>query len=464
MMSPHRALVADIAGDKQTLAHALVSIMDTGGGLLVTGFSSVLNPTVYIKEFMLMVSSIMFVTVVVSVALAGPADVRATKALAKAQTEIVQIRDAGNTTHPSKQDHFFVKYIPDTLAEIKHLPKAAWPVVIGYLFWNITSSTFGSFWVAFAAETVLGGEAGGADICADLPSGCTPGQVLYNAGVVDANRAALIGSCLALAVACLLPMLVSPRFKLGIRPVFVVTTSFTVTSVVAASLYKSLTITSGSALYVLWRGIAGGAAGVLPFAVVGEVVGRECPEKLGLFLGTLNIFNVCGQVIANMLTTFTSSSDWGYGKPIFIGGLLGTCMPLCGLLISSSVGVGGAELRVEAGDLSVNANGCNSEPLLVGGINSTGTRTSSSSIRGDACDFADLALRTNTAVVGAHITRETSESVSAAMITAPILARQADTGAGSFFFLQHRYRYDTGAGTSGGRKGETAAPMRPLTM
>ena len=313
IMMPHRALVADIAGEEQTLAHALVSIMDTCGGLLVTGFSSVLNPTVYIKEFMGMATSIMCLSVVVCVALAGAEDAKATQALSQAhaaqadqapQAEEVVVDDAaaygcqtgpGKSKSPGRTLPRCLPKLPDTLTEIRHLPKAAWPVVLAFLFWNITSSTFGSFWVAFAAETVLGGEADGADICGET-GGCSPGQLIYNDGVVEANRAALIGSCLALVTACLLPVLVSPRCKLGMRPVFVCTTFFIGAAIASSVLYRTLTISSSSALYVVWRGVAGGAAGVLPYAVVGEVVGRECPEKLGLFLGTLNIFNVWGQV------------------------------------------------------------------------------------------------------------------------------------------------------------------------
>lgn len=432
MLMPHRALVAEIAGEeRQSLAHSLVSIMDSGGGLIVTGFSSVLNPTVYIRAFMWMVSGVMLVAVVVCVALGGPHDAQATRALKHTQATPVEedADDDPSACHESTSSNNsaargLLKYLPKTLTEIRYLPKDAWPVVLGFLFWNVTSSTFATFWVAFAAETVLGGVADGADICEEQPDGCTSGQLIYLDGVVLANRAALIGSCLGLLMACFLPLLVSPQCKLGTRLVFVCMSLFTGASIVAALLYRSLTITSGSALYVVWRGVAGAAAAVIPFAVVGEVVARECPEKLGLFLGTLNIFNVCGQVIANLLTTFTSESAWGYGRPIFIGGVIGMGMPICGLFIKNNGG---------RSAVAINSN-YSSEPLLGDTPALAAGGTGNSCINGSNVREND----TSCGRTAARSERQAAESLGAAMITTNHTSRQTGPGAASFFFLRQR--------------------------
>jgi len=136
------------------------------------------------------------------------------------------------------------------------------------------------------------------------------------------------------------------------------------------------------------------------------------------------------QVTANMLTTFTSSSDWGYGKPIFIGGLLGMGMPVCGLFIDPSVGAGAG-----AGNLPVNQQGTlgTTEPLL-------------------SCESEAGSKR-----------REAAKSTSAAMIAAPLASRHAEAGAGSFFYLQNSLRQRHGA-SAALQVPFAATAARPATM
>jgi solute carrier family 45 protein 1/2/4 len=316
MMTPHRALVADLAGDRQTFGQALVSISSTFGSLIVTGFSSIWNPTIYIHEFMYMSSGFILATVALCVTVISEASI---------------YKDTTDAVPDTSMCVRLGETFSSIFVGVRTMPRKALPAFASIFFWYCSYSTLGSFWVAFAAETILDGEAGGAESCAQS---CTPGQDTYNRGVVQANQAALVANCIGVAYNILLPLIVR---RVGMRVTYTCSTIFVA---LAFAIARSESMASASSMYIVYASIANAAATVLPYAVVSSVCSREAPDRLGLYLGSVNTSNVAGQLVANMLTTLTSSTSWGYGRPIFIGAALGCGAPLCGLLLGPGDGTG----------------------------------------------------------------------------------------------------------------------------
>jgi hypothetical protein len=105
-------------------------------------------------------------------------------------------------------------------AGVRKMPRMALPASASTLFWQCSYCTLGSFWVAFAAETILEGEAGRAESCAQS---CTPGQDTYNRGVVQANQAALVANCIGFLYNILLPLIAR---RVGVRLTYTCSTTF----------------------------------------------------------------------------------------------------------------------------------------------------------------------------------------------------------------------------------------------
>jgi solute carrier family 45 protein 1/2/4 len=320
MMTPHRALVADLAGDQQTLGQALVSISSTMGSLVVTGFSSIWNPTIYIHEFMFMCSGFILATVAICV-------------LCISESKVYKVpinTDSSNDVCARLRETFL-----SIIIGVRTMPPKALPAFASIFFWYCSYSTLGSFWAAFAAETILGGDPEGADAC-DQNSDCSPAQDTFNEGVVWANQASLAANCVGLLYNMILPLIVH---KVGMRVAYSGSTIFVALAfLIAQEGRDGGDMVRASALYIVYASIANAAATVLPYAIVSNVCSREAPDRLGLYLGSVNTSNVAGQLVANMLTTFSSSSAWGYGLPIMIGAALGCGAPLCGLFLSGSGG------------------------------------------------------------------------------------------------------------------------------
>ncbi|KAJ0401886.1 hypothetical protein ATCC90586_009008 [Pythium insidiosum] len=301
VQTPALLLVADFAGERQTLGAGIGQASSTLGSLLVAGYIQCFGAAhLTLRWFLAMLSVTMLATVGV---------------VAVVARETPRARDLAQGSAPMRVLAAF-RAIGQGLARLPRVLVVFCAVffcaMYGFTAYNGSKGQF--FGVA-----VLGGDATDADVCG---AHCSDAQRHYNRGVALAGGLADLGfNLLGYAYSWLLPWLVR---RLGAR--WVVTLGLVPQALLLGMAFTrsvSLTVT-----LVVLTAVTQSTVFALLVPIVLHVFGPDA--DVGMYVGALNSANCVGQLLNFVVGAALVETSMGYRLPVLVGG----AVSLVGVVLS----------------------------------------------------------------------------------------------------------------------------------
>ncbi|KAF4315447.1 hypothetical protein BBO99_00004399 [Phytophthora kernoviae] len=290
--TPTMLMVADFAGERQTLGAALGLGWATMGAIIPAVYIQIWGAAyLTLKYFMAMLCVVMFVCVVVAVVFGKETPLRKTKNVDICQS----VGDAFKTIYTG------VKTMPPMLTVYAAI---MFFVLYGYSAYNGNKGQFFGL-------VVYGGNANNADSC----NPCSAEQIAYNHGVRKASGLGdLLFNIVGYVYSWMLPFLVR---QFGARWVLSC-------SMLAQALLMPMAFCTnvGFDLFVVAvLSVAQGSAFALMVPSIIHVFGRSDID-IGMYVGALNSANCFGQLLNYAIGTAVVQTSLGYKLPVFLGGVM----------------------------------------------------------------------------------------------------------------------------------------------
>ncbi|RLN86031.1 hypothetical protein BBJ28_00015859 [Nothophytophthora sp. Chile5] len=294
VQTPVFLMIADFAGDRQTLGAALGQGWSTLGSIMVAGYIYFFGAAhLTLRWFLFMLSATMIVTVAIACIFGKekPLD----KSGLPSESAWTQIKSAFGSIYTG------LKTLPGPLIVYCIV---FFCVMYGYTAYNGNKGQFFGF-------VVYDGDADGADDCS--PS-CSEAQDHYNHGVsVAGGSTDLIFNLLGYVFSWVLPWLVK---RFGAKWVLTV-------SLIPQSLLMIMAFTKVVALdvfFVILTTLSQTTVFALLVPVIIHVFGNDV--EIGVYVGALNSANCFGQLLNFVIGAALVETSLGYKLPVFLGGVM----------------------------------------------------------------------------------------------------------------------------------------------
>ncbi|KAG7387653.1 hypothetical protein PHYPSEUDO_013903 [Phytophthora pseudosyringae] len=301
VQTPAFLIIADFAGDRQTLGASIGQASSTLGSIWVAGYIYIFGAAHLTLRWFLGMLSVTMLASVVAVCVFAKEEVLVSKDL-----------ELG----PGEEAPSAMKRVGEAFASIflglKSLPRTLaiyclvfFCIQFGFTAYNGNKGQF------FGIE-VFGGNSTEADVCG--PNHCTEDQSNYNDGVqVAGGLADLLFNVLGYLYSWVLPFLV---YRLGARWVITVACipqallmAMALTKVVAVDVaIVSLTAITQATIFAL----------IVPIIV--HIFGTTA--HVGMYVGAVNSANCVGQLLNFLVGAALVETSLGYALPVFVGGAL----------------------------------------------------------------------------------------------------------------------------------------------
>ncbi|KAF4322708.1 hypothetical protein BBO99_00002997 [Phytophthora kernoviae] len=302
VQTPAFLIIADFAGDRQTLGASIGQASSTLGSIWVAGYIYIFGAAhLTLRWFLGMLSVTML------------ASVGAVCAFAKEQLppskdlELVSSEEENNSSLKRVGEAFYcifhgLKTLPRTLA--------VYCIVLFFIQFGFTAYN-GNKGQFFGIE-VYGGNATEADICGS--SHCSEDQEHYNDGVhIAGGLADLLFNVLGYVYSWVLPFLV---YRLGAR--WVVTIACIPQALLMVMAFTK--IVAVDVLIVILTAITQATAFALIVPIIIHVFGSDA--QVGMYVGAVNSANCFGQLLNFLVGAALVETSLGYALPVFVGGVL----------------------------------------------------------------------------------------------------------------------------------------------
>ncbi|ETI38773.1 hypothetical protein PPTG_04615 [Phytophthora nicotianae INRA-310] len=300
--TPTMLMVADFAGDRQTLGAALGLGWATMGAIIPAVYIQIWGAAyLTLHYFMGMLCVVMVICVTVAVVFGKETPLVETDQVSACQS----ILDAFKTIYKG------IQTMPPMLTVYAAI---MFFVLYGYSAYNGNKGQF------FGLE-VYGGTATNADSC----NPCTAEQIAYNKGVSKASGLGdLLFNIVGYAFSWGLPFLVR---QFGAR--WVLSCSLLAQALLMAMAFCS---SLGFDLFVVAiLSVAQGAAFALMVPTIIHVFGGRSDVDIGMYVGVLNSANCFGQLLNYAIGSAVVQTSLGYKLPVFLGG----AMSFLGFLVAA---------------------------------------------------------------------------------------------------------------------------------
>ncbi|KAG7394465.1 hypothetical protein PHYBOEH_005165 [Phytophthora boehmeriae] len=300
VQTPAFLIIADFAGDRQTLGASIGQASSTLGSIWVAGYIYLFGAAhLTLRWFLGMLSVTML------------ASVGAVCAFAKEQSppskdaELIAGDEDSNSSLERIGEAFScifhgLKTLPRTLAVYSFV---LFCIQFGFTAYNGNKGQF------FGIE-VYEGNATEADVCG--PSQCSEGQERYNEGVhIAGGLADLLFNVLGYLYSWMLPFLVS---RLGAR--WVITVACIPQALLMIMAFTK--IVAVDVLIVILTAITQATIFTLIVPIIIHVFG--CDAQVGMYVGAVNSANCFGQLLNFLVGAALVETSLGYALPVFVGG------------------------------------------------------------------------------------------------------------------------------------------------
>ena len=287
---PVQLLVADLAGDRQTLGQALAQGWSTLGALCIAIYIQIFGPAYEtIHYFMILLSVLMAVSITVMCFFAHEKQFICTDKKSK-WSEITgsfrSVYECVRTMCGTLWAYFIIVFL----------------VMYGFSTYNGGKGQF------FGYE-VYGGESAGADTCGDT---CTLKQEKFNDGVQLATGLSdILCNVTGYLYSWMLPFLVT---KLGLKWVLL----YSLIPELMLIAMATIRVATFDVIIVIMTALAQAALAAFMVPVCLYVAGEQ--KDVGMSLGALNSASCSGQLLNFALSSVVVSTSYGYALPVLIGG------------------------------------------------------------------------------------------------------------------------------------------------
>ncbi|GMF31809.1 unnamed protein product [Phytophthora lilii] len=303
VQTPLNLMIADFAGERQTLGAALGQGWSTLGAVMVSGYIYIFGAAhLSLRWFLFMLSAVMVTTVSVACFFCQE----------KSCEKIEQLTDS-TWVHVKKAFESIYEGFKSLPGELLKYCFVIFCVMYGFSAYNGNKGQFFGI-------VVYGGSAKGANTCA---SDCTDAQDAYNRGVrVAGGYADFIFSLLGYVYSWALPWLVKQfgaKWVLSaslIPQSMLMVMAFTTTIAVDVGIVVLTTVTITTIM-------------ALNVPVIVHVLGRDA--DIGVYVGVFNAANCLGQLLNFSIGAGIVGTPMGYKLPVFLGG----AMSFIGLLFTA---------------------------------------------------------------------------------------------------------------------------------
>ncbi|CAI5703890.1 hypothetical protein KXD40_002546 [Peronospora effusa] len=310
VQTPAFLIIADFAGDRQTLGASIGQASSTLGSICVAGYIYVFGAAhLTLRWFLGMLSVTML------------ASVGAVCAFAKEEVPVSKDLDFESGEEASSATKRIGEAFSCIYHGLKTLPRtlAVYCLVLFCIQFGFTAYN-GNKGQFFGIE-VFGGNSTDADIC-DLSHHCTHDQERYNDGVqIAGGLADLLFNVLGYLYSWMLPFLVH---RLGAR--WVVTVACIPQALLMVMAFTKLVAVD--VLIVVLTAITQSTVFALVVPIIVHVFGTSA--QVGMYVGAVNSANCMGQLLNFLVGAALVNTSLGYALPVFVGGALS----LLGALIS----------------------------------------------------------------------------------------------------------------------------------
>jgi solute carrier family 45 protein 1/2/4 len=291
--TPAQLLIADFAGDRQTLGAGIGQAWSVIGSLAVSLYISLFGAaSKSLKAFMAMLCVIMILTVGIACIVAKEEPLK---------TDDEKMSRGAQICEAFKSIGRGIKALPSTL------------IVYAFVFFCLcySNSAYSGNKGQFFGLVVKGGDADGSDTCGDH---CSVRQKAYNDGVqVAGGTTDLLFNLLGYAYSWMLPVLVK---KFGAK--WTLTASLVPQAcLIIMALSKIVWL---DVLFVVITNISQTAVFTMVVPVIIHVVGDK--EDVGIYVGALNSANCFGQLLNFIVGSALVTTSMGYQLPILVGGIV----------------------------------------------------------------------------------------------------------------------------------------------
>ncbi|KAF1317467.1 Glycoside-pentoside-hexuronide, partial [Globisporangium splendens] len=300
--APAFLMIADFAGERQTLGSAIGQGWSLVGALLVACYISAFGPAhKSLRWFLGMLSVIMLVTVAIA-------------CVAAKETPLKKDESDKTTTWQQIKSVFVNIY-----QTIITLPVSLAVYAVIFFFISYGYTAYNGNKGQFFGLVVYDGEASGADSCG---STCTKAQNDYNDGVsLAGGNTDIVYNIVGYLYSWALPFLVR---KFGAKWVLVV-------SLVPQCLLLVMAFTKVVAIDVIIVVITSVSQTVMFALMVPVIIHVMGPEiEVGAYFGALNSAQCFGQLLNFAIGSALVETSMGYKLPVFLGGI----MTVFGVLIT----------------------------------------------------------------------------------------------------------------------------------
>ncbi|RLN48560.1 hypothetical protein BBJ28_00026485 [Nothophytophthora sp. Chile5] len=292
--TPTMLLVADFAGDRQTLGAALGLGWATMGAIIPAVYIQIWGAAyLTLHWFMGLLCIVMFISVAVAVVFGKETPLEKTEEDSNACKGML---DAFATIYQG------VKTMPAMLVVYAAI---MFFVLYGYSAYNGNKGQFFGL-------VVYGGSATNADSC----DPCSAAQIAYNKGVSKASGIGdLLFNIVGYVYSWALPFLVR---QFGARWVLS-------GSMLAQALLMAMAFCSNlgfDIFIVAILSVAQGSAFALMVPTIIHVFGDRSDVDIGMYVGALNSANCFGQLLNFAIGTAVVQTSLGYKLPVFLGGVM----------------------------------------------------------------------------------------------------------------------------------------------
>lgn len=289
---PAQLLVADLAGDRQTLGQAIGQGWSTLGALSIAVYIQIFGPAYEtIHYFMILLSCLMGVSITVMCLFAN---------------EKQFVCSDGKSKWSEVTGAFLSVY-----ECVRTMSRTLWTyfIIVFFVMYGFTAYNGGKG--QFFGYEVFGGESAGADTCGDT---CTPRQEKFNDGVQLATGLSdILFNVTGYCYSWMLPFLV-PKFGLkwvllcSLVPQILLIAMATIRVAIFDVIIVIMTALTQTAL----------AAFMVPVCLYVAGEGKD----VGMSLGALNSAICFGQLFNFALSSMVVSTSYGYALPVLIGGIM----------------------------------------------------------------------------------------------------------------------------------------------
>ncbi|KAL4085754.1 hypothetical protein PRIC1_015089 [Phytophthora ramorum] len=301
VQTPAFLIIADFAGDRQTLGASIGQASSTLGSILVAGYIYIFGAAhLTLHWFLGMLSATML------------ASVGAVCVFVKEQVPASKDLEVG----PGEEAPSALKRIGEAFCCIFHglktLPRtlAIYCLVLFCIQFGFTAYN-GNKGQFFGIE-VVGGNSTDADICG--PILCTAAQERYNHGVqIAGGLADLLFNVLGYLYSWMLPFMV---YHLGAR--WVITVACIPQALLMVMAFSK--IVALDVAIVALTAITQATIFALIVPIIVHVFG--CSAHVGMYVGAVNSANCIGQLLNFLVGAALVETSMGYALPVFVGGAL----------------------------------------------------------------------------------------------------------------------------------------------